>query len=168
MQYIYLKKDFVADNDYFNKTYINVSEIRDIKNDIIYSGYFPRLKQTKYRGLQAFKQVIKRIDDSVRITEESKPKWLNCFKLVFDCKCTPMIINDNKCLLFEDTDMLKIKKYFDLDENEMVVSTTEPTSSFLDPMSSKDKIKIIMDYIVGEELQQQEVFDLVREILTRL
>ena len=165
MRYLYLKKDF-ADQEYFNKTYIAVSEIRELKSDIVYSGYFPRLKQTKYRGLQAFKQVIKRIDPKEKITEENKPKWLSLFKLVYDCKCSPMIINDYKCLLFEDTDVLKIKKYFVFDEDKMVISEAEPTTKLLDPCTSKEKIDCVLTYIKNEELDEKEIFELVRQILT--
>ena len=79
-----------------------------------------------------------------------------------------MIINDYKCLLFEDTDVLKIKKYFVFDEDKMVISEAEPTTKLLDPCTSKEKIDCVLTYIKNEELDEKEIFELVRQILTTL
>ena len=160
--YLYTKKD--SDSSYFDLVYKRVLSVSASKSDIIYTGFFPRLNDTKYRGQQAFKQLIKTLGGSAQLTESGKAEWIAVFKLCYDCQVSGIVINEVKTLVFE-SDPLKVKKYMVIDDG-MTMTEEMPTSQHLEPMSSDDKLDVVYNYIVAEELTETETFKLIRLLLT--
>tara|TARA_R110002167_G_scaffold70722_1_gene199645 strand:+ start:694 stop:1179 length:486 start_codon:yes stop_codon:yes gene_type:complete len=160
--YLYTKKD--SDSTYFDKVYARVNSVNATKTDIIYTGFFPRLKETKYRGQQAFKQLVRSLDGEAHLTESGKAEWIAIFKLCYDCQVSGVIINEIKTLVFE-CDQLKVKKYMVIDDG-MTMCEEMPTSQHLEPMSSQDHLDVVYNYIVAEELTETETFQLIRLLLT--
>lgn len=148
MYYIYTE----LENIKFKNLYELIKLITEHKEDIIYKSSMPRLKQSKYRGLQAFKQLLNRIHDKqIILNETTKKEYLLGFKLVFNCGSTAFKTNKYDCIVCNHLDELTIKKY---NLNQFICSLTEPKQN--DEIKEDDKLKIIKDFISEYDLNMNE------------
>jgi len=97
MKYILYNKDNEENKQHFNNCIKSIKQINDLKADVIYNSSFPRLKESKYRGIQAFKKLIKKHyekenkKDYIKIMANmikdegfNKNDCIELFKLIFD------------------------------------------------------------------------------------
>jgi hypothetical protein len=158
--YYYLHED----NLDFNNMYFMIKIINDNKHNILYKSFIPRLKDTKYRGIQAFKQLLKFIlNDNIVLNAENKTTYLNCFKLVFHHSCFAMNINNKKTLLFNlNTKQEKIEEM--LKFQNVYYGITAPYNS---KINKKDIIKICSEFIINYELDKEDIIELFIELLKK-
>lgn len=160
MYYIYTDNQ----NTNFENLYELVKLIADYKEDIIYKSSMPRLKQSKYRGLQAFKQLLNKIHEKqIILNETTKKQYLMGFKLVFNCGSSAFILNNHKVILCEYLDELTIKKY---NLNQFICSLNEPKSN--NEIKEEDKLKIIKDFIDEYDLSTNETLKINTWLLNKL
>ena len=142
-----------------------VKLIRDHKEDIVYKSSIPRMKQTQLRGIQAFKELIKKLTDQpkIRFDEAVKQKWINCFKMVYNYNSHSLNINDCECITFD--------KHINLDEikekiglEECVIGENEPNHY----EHTDEFIETIFQYIMGEKLKDKDLIKLVNKIFNAI
>ena len=166
MKYFIINANALEENlCHYNAICNNINKITDHKADIIYKSSIPRLKQTNYRGIQAFKQLLKRLNDDEKIQydEDYKNLWLKCFKLVYKYDAFNTIINGTKCIVFNDNiTNNKINELMLLNEYKLI--TEEPKLNF--EMNKKDLIKICKDFIIANELNRDDIIKLFITLLS--
>jgi len=162
MLYLSLKENAnEAHSNRFSDIYELIKLIRDNKEDFIYKSSIPRLKQTNLRGIQAFKELIKKVTEEpkIRFDEAIKNKWLNCFKFVYNYNSHSLNINGCDCITFDKHLSLQ-----DLCEKvgleDCVIAEKEPnhfehTEEFIDN---------IFQYIMAEKLKDKDLIKLVNKI----
>tara|TARA_R100001509_G_scaffold153876_1_gene115079 strand:+ start:134 stop:637 length:504 start_codon:yes stop_codon:yes gene_type:complete len=149
----------------FNEIYSMVSMIRDYKEDIIYKSSIPRLKQTKLRGIQAFKEVVKKLTQhpKIKFDEATKNIWLNCFKIVYNYNSHALNVNNCECITFDKNITLdEIKEKLGLEEcilGEKEPNCFEHTDEF---------VESIFQYIMAEKLKEKDLMKLVNKIFNVL
>lgn len=166
MLYLSLKENA---NDAHRTKYQEICEIvktiRDQKEDIVYKSSIPRMKQTQLRGIQAFKELIKKLTDQpkIRFDEAVKQKWINCFKLVYNYNSHSLFLNGCECITFD--------KHITLDEvrekiglEECVLGENEPNHY----EHTDEFIETIFQYIMGEKLKDKDLIKLVNKIFNVL
>ncbi len=149
----------------YNQIYSLIQMIRENKEDIIYKSSIPRLKQTKLRGIQAFKEVIKKLTQSskLKFDEATKNLWLNCFKMVYNFNSHSLNLNNVNCITFDKSITIdQIKEKSNLEE--VVLGESEPngfehTDEFIDT---------IFQYIMAEKLKPKDLIKLVNKIFNEL
>ena len=152
MIYIYDEKN----SKDFKNLYNIIKLIKDNKDDIVFKSAIPRLKTTKYRGSQAFKQLVNKMcNKSVLLTEQKKKIYLLAFKLVFNFDACSMPMNNNDCIICNYLDD-NIKKNIILDK--FIISNDEPVSN--KDLEEKNKLKIISDFIDEYKLNENEILKL--------
>lgn len=156
-------------NDAIKSVYSNVFDIvkmiREHKEDLIYKSAIPRLKQTKLRGIQAFKEVIKKLsdEDKIKYDESIKVCWLKCFKMVYNYNCHALNINGRDCITFdkpltfnEANEFIGIDD-FELSEKEPGLLTHD--DAFVDG---------IYQYILDEGLSDKDLVKLINKLFNEL
>ena len=166
MFYLSLKESAnPAHAERFKDIYELVKLIRENKEDFIYKSSIPRLKQTQLRGIQAFKELIKKVTDQnkIRFDEATKNKWLQCFKLVYNYNSHSLNINDCDCITFdrpvtlqELNDKIQIQECI-LGENEP--NHFEHTDEF---------IETIFQYIMAEKLKDKDLIKLINKLVNHI
>lgn len=139
--------------------------IREHKEDIVYKSSIPRWKQTQLRGIQAFKELIKKLTDEpkIRFDEAIKNKWLNCFKMVYNYNCHSLNLNGCDCLTFDKVISLdEIKEKLNLEE--CVLGENEPNLF----EHTDEFIESIFQYIMAEKLKEKDLIKLVNKIFNVL
>jgi hypothetical protein len=151
--------------DQFNQVYKIVDLIRTNKDDLVYKSSIPRMKQTKLRGIQAFKEVIKKLLDESKIKydEKIKNKWLECFKIVYNYNSFALNINGVECITF-DKEISKdyIKEKFNLDD--IIYAENQPNNF----EHTEDFINAIFDYIMAEKLKEKDLIKLINKLFNVL
>tara|TARA_R110000772_G_scaffold111119_1_gene214862 strand:- start:2807 stop:3349 length:543 start_codon:yes stop_codon:yes gene_type:complete len=150
-------------NTDYNNMYFMIKIINDNKNNIIYKSSIPRLKNSKYRGIQAFKQLLKHIllDNDIKFNENSKELYIRCFKLVFNFECFAMNINNKKTLLFNT-------KYKKEKIEELIKFEKEyfgPKVPEHQKINKKDIINICKTFIINYELEKEDIIELFVQLL---
>ena len=143
---------------------INIKKIAEHKSDIIYKASIPRLKQTQYRGIQAFKQLLKKINDDEKISYDNdfKNEWMKYFKLLYKYEAFPTIINGTKCILFNDNITTNtINELISIHDYELI--NEEPKLNF--DVNKKDMIKICKEFIIAHELNRDDIIQLFLTLL---
>ena len=140
--------------------------IREHKEDFIYKSSIPRLKQTKLRGIQAFKELIKHVSDDkekVRFDEALKNKWLNCFKLVYNYNSHSLNLNGCDCITFDkQINLQDLKERLSLEE--CVLGEQEPNHF----EHTDEFIEGIFQYIMAEKLKEKDLIKLVNKIFNAI
>lgn len=166
MLYSYLQENSNdAVKDQFIEVYNIIKMIRENKEDLIYKSAIPRLKQTKLRGLPAFKEVIKKLKDEpkIKFDESSKYLWLGCFKLVYNYNTHALNLNGIECITFEKEITFKqIKDLVKLDE--FILDEKEPN------LYTHDDAYIdgIYKYIIDEGLTEKDLIKLINKLFNVL
>jgi hypothetical protein len=164
MKYIYYDKDDDEDKMHFLACFKTIDQINNLRSDVIYNSAFPRLKQSKYRGIQAFKQLLKRHnaneeeDKKFIFDEASKIFWLKMYKLAYKHNATSLNINGNNCILINDLNDEEIKKLILIDTIEIL--DKEPNNSILN--KNKDYIKIMANMIKEEGFTKDDCIELFK------
>jgi len=166
MLYCFLKEE---SNDaieaQFDCVYSIIKTIRENKEDIIYKSSIPRMKQTKLRGVQAFKEVIKKLsyDEKPKYDENIKCIWLKCFKMVYNFNSYALNLNARKCITFDkELTYSDIKEYLNIENFEL--SKKEP--NYLH--HEKEEIDAIFNYIKGEALSEKNLKKLIAKLFSEL
>ena len=166
MFYLSLKESAnPAHQEKFNDIYELVKLIRENKEDFIYKSSIPRMKQTQLRGIQAFKELIKKVTDQtkIRFDEALKNKWLQCFKLVYNYNSHSLNINDCDCITFDKPITLQ-----ELNERlqiqECILGESEPNHF----EHTDEFIESIFQYIMAEKLKDKDLIKLVNKIFNVL
>jgi len=167
MFYFYLQDNAdTEDKCHFLALYDKISDLLEYKDDIIFNSSVPRLKQSKYRGIQAFKQLLKRINfgQPVKYSETLKIVWLKCFKMVWSYGATTMKINNEFviCLNDEITED-KLKQLTTID-NGFILSKDEPTYKHIGDES--DIVDIMVDYIKATQLTKDQIIKVMITLLS--
>ena len=166
MYYLSIKENAnSAQQDKYQDIYQLIKTIRENKEDFIYKSSIPRLKQTNLRGIQAFKELIKKVTDQqkIRFDEALKNKWLNCFKLVYNYNSHSLNLNDCDCITFDKhISLQELNEKIDLEE--CLISEKEPnhfehTEQFIDT---------IFQYILAEKLKDKDLIRLVNKIFNHI
>jgi len=162
MHYYYLPENEEAEEQlYFKAIYDNLNTIREHKEDIIYKSSIPRLKQTKARGIQAFKQLLKRLSNTTKYDESIKSLWLSCFKLAYTYDCYALNVNGIKTIIFnKEIEAEKLKQLIKLDS--YIYTNKEPNKE----INKKELIKIVIDYIKNEDLSQADLIQVFIALLS--
>ena len=166
MYYLSLKESANPSNqERYREVFDLLKLIRENKEDFIYKSSIPRLKQTQLRGIQAFKELIKKVLDQqkIRFDEGLKNKWLNCFKFVYNYNSHALNINDCDCITFDKQITLQ-----DLKENlnleECVLGDKEPNHF----EHTDEFIESIFQYIMAENLKDKDLIKLVNKIFNAI
>jgi len=155
MKYYYLENDICEKDElYFLSIYNNIETIREHKEDVIYKSSIPRLKQSTIRGIQAFKQLLKRFD-CTKYDESIKLLWLTCFKLVYNFDCYSLNINGIKSIIF-NKDISKEKLQDLIKLNNYVYTAIEPNKL---NCKNENMIYIATNYIINEGLTKDEIIE---------
>jgi len=163
MKYYYLENDLEEDELYFLSIYDKIETIRDNKEDVIYKSSIPRLKQTSCRGIQAFKQLLKKLDSKIKYDESIKILWLSCFKLVYNFDCHSLNINGVKCIIFnKDIDKEKLNDLIKLDN----YAYTEIEPNKLNN-NNDNIVSIATNYIINEGLTKDEIIEVFIKLLSK-
>jgi len=162
MFYLSIKESAnVAHKDKFQDIYQLVKIIRENKEDFVYKSSIPRLKQTTLRGIQAFKELIKKVLDQqkIRFDEATKNKWLQCFKLVYNYNSHSLNLNDCDCLTFDKPITLQeLAEKVQLEEcilGEQEPNHFEHTDEF---------IETTFQYIMAEKFKDKDLIKLINKL----
>ena len=161
MKYYYITNQKSEIELYYKSIFDNIVSIRENKEDIIYKSAIPRLKQTTARGIQALKQLLKRLDSKIKYDESIKTLWLNCFKLVYNYDCYGLNINGINTIIFNKSiDKDKLEQLIKIDN---YILTEEEINK---PENKNDIIKIAIDYIKNENLTKDEIIEVFINLLS--
>ncbi len=169
MKYILYNKDNEENKQHFNNCIKSIKQINDLKADVIYNSSFPRLKESKYRGIQAFKKLIKKHyekDNNKKFifNESNKIFWLKMYKLVYKYDAFTFEINNNNCIILKNIDDDEIKKYLFLDDIDIL--DKEPNKN--ENKNKKEYIKIMANMIKEEGFNKNDCIELFKLIFDSL
>jgi len=165
MKYILYNKDNEEGKKHFNNCLKTIKQINDLKKDVIYNSCFPRLKECKYRGIQAFKKLIKKHyekDNNKKFVfnESNKIFWLKMYKIVYKHNAYTFEINGNNCIILKNLNNDEIKKYLLL--NDIEILDKEPEK--YEKENKKDYIKIMANMIKDEGFNKNDCIELFKLI----
>lgn len=168
MKYLYLT-DFANDEDkcHYQAIYDKLAIIDEFKAEIIFKSSIPRLIQTKYRGIQAFKQLLKRFNNGTTInyTEALKSIWLKCFKLYYKYEARPLCHQNNNCIVLNDiVNNGIITELTTLEEKEFYLNEMSP--DFKHEGNKDDIIDICKNFINDNELSKDQKIKLAIILLS--
>tara|TARA_R100000773_G_C4221170_1_gene120123 strand:- start:1222 stop:1737 length:516 start_codon:yes stop_codon:yes gene_type:complete len=162
MYYLSLKESAnVAQKEKYEDIYELIKLIRENKEDFVYKSSIPRLKQTQLRGVQAFKELIKKVTEQqkIRFDEGLKNKWLNCFKLVYNYNSHSLNLNDCDCITFDK--QITLPELFEkLELEECVLGEQEPNHF----EHTDEFIETIFQYIMAEKLKSRDLIKLINKL----
>jgi hypothetical protein len=162
MKYIYYNNDDDECKHHFLACCNAIKDINDMRSDIIYNSSFPRLKQSKYRGIQAFKQLLKRHltnnnnEKKFKFDEAIKIFWLKMYKFCYKNNASFININGNNTILCDDIENEKIKKILLIDDID--INDNEP--KYINKKKDKNYIKIMAEMIKAEEFDKDDLIQL--------
>ncbi len=166
MLYLSIKESAnLAHQEKYEDIYQLVKLIRDNKEDFIYKSSIPRLKQTNLRGIQAFKELIKKVTDQnkIRFDEGLKNKWLFCFKLVYNYNSHSLNLNDCDCITFDKhISLQELKEKIGL--QECIISEQEPNHF----EHTDEFIETIFQYIMAEKLKDKDLIKLINKLFNHM
>ena len=150
-----------AHQEKFNEVFELIKLIRENKEDFIYKSSIPRLKQTQLRGIQAFKELIKKVLDQqkIRFDEALKNKWLQCFKLVYNYNSHSLNINKCDCITFDKQITLQELKE-KLQIEECVLAEKEPNHF----EHTDEFIETVFQYIMAEKFKSSDLIKLINKL----
>lgn len=168
MKYLYLNDDAVEENKcHYNAIYEKLALIDQFKADIIFKSSIPRLKQTNYRGIQAFKQLLKRFNNGTTINynEALKSIWLKCFKLYYKYEARSLCHQNNNCIVLNDiVNNEIITQLTTLEEKEFYLNALSP--DFKHEGDKDDIIEICKNFINDNELSKNQKIKLAIILLS--
>ena len=167
MKYLYLNDDAVEENKcHYNAIYEKLALIDQFKADIIFKSSIPRLKQTNYRGIQAFKQLLKRFNNGVAINynEALKSIWLKCFKLYYKYEARALCHQNNNCIIINDiVNNEIITELTTLEEKEFYINEMSPDFKHIG--DEDDIIEICKNFIIDSNLSKDQIIKLMITLL---
>jgi len=156
-----------------------ISAIQKEKGDIIYKSAFPRDKDTKYRGIKAFRDLVYYISEEYQIhnsqhtinyisffNERVKEEWLDCFKLVYKHGVMADKIQGKLVLLntlqSQEKQIFTIFKKYDIIEDHL--EKINETSIVKEKTLNFEKITEI-ENIIKDNLTKSDIIQLIKNIL---